>query len=151
MFCKVELYIVRWDLSWPERLFLHFFRKLFRTRLCQDYIYYFAQKKSFLQRRKSVCKRSFTVRGMQPPQGPTCVRTLYRIHAKTIEKNKKVFVRITMWLCLKITSWSLISSIYFAFWLVRASACFMGIEDQNIALVRFDTCLMGEKTTDFTC
>jgi len=27
----------------------------------------------------------------------------------------------------------------------------MGVENQNIALVHFKTCLMGEKTTDFTC
>ena len=89
MFCKVELYIVRWDLSWPERLFLHFFRKLFRTRLCKDIIYTFAQKRSFLQRRKSVCKRSCTVRGMRPPQGPACVRLRLGIFAKIIEKQQK--------------------------------------------------------------
>ena len=89
MFCKVELYILRWDLSWPERLFLHFFCKLFRTRLCKDIIYTFAQKRSFLQRRKSVCKRSCTVRGMRPPQGPACVRLRLGIFAKIIEKQQK--------------------------------------------------------------
>ena len=89
MFCKVELYILRWDLSWPERLFLHFFRKLFRTRLCKDIIYYFAQKRSFLQRRKSVCKRSCTVRGMRPPQGLACVRLRLGIFAQKFEKQQK--------------------------------------------------------------
>ena len=89
MFCKVELYIVRWDPSWPERLFLHFFRKLFQTRLCKDIIYYFAQKRSFLQRRKSVCKRSCTICGTRPPQGPACVRLRYRIFAKRFEKQRK--------------------------------------------------------------
>ena len=65
------------------------FWKVFRTRLCKDIIYYFAQKRSFLQRRKSVCKRSCTVRGTRPPQGPTCVRLRYRIFAKRIEKQQK--------------------------------------------------------------
>ena len=42
-----------------------------------------------MQRRKSVRKRSYKVRGMRPPQGPTCVRILYGIHAKTITKKQK--------------------------------------------------------------
>ena len=52
------------------------------------------------------------------------------------------------WLCLRITSSSFISSIYLAFWLVRASTCFMGVEDQNLALVHSNTCLMGEEQDD---
>ena len=42
-----------------------------------------------MQRRKSVCKRSYTVRGMRPPQGPTCVRILFGIFAKTNETKHK--------------------------------------------------------------
>ena len=56
-----------------------------------------------------------------------------------------------IWVFLKITSSSFISSIYFAFWLVRASTCFMGVEDQNIALVRANTFPSVKKTTNFTC
>ena len=39
-----------------------------------------------MQRRKSACKRSCTVRGMRPPQGPACVRLRLGIFAKIIEK-----------------------------------------------------------------
>ena len=42
-----------------------------------------------MQRRKSVCKRSCTVRGMRPPQGPACVRLRLGIFAKIIEKQQK--------------------------------------------------------------
>ena len=38
---------------------------------------------------------------------------------------------------------------FFLFLLVRASTCFMGVEDQNIALSRPNTCLMGEKNNRF--
>ena len=69
--------------KWP------IFWKVFGTRLCKEIIYYFAQKRSFLQRRKSVRKRSCRVRGMRPHRGPTCVRILYRIFANTIEKKQK--------------------------------------------------------------
>ena len=65
------------------------FWKLFRTRSCTDIIYTFAQKRPFLQRRKSVCKRSRTVRGMRPPQGPACVRICLRIRDKKTKKRKK--------------------------------------------------------------
>ena len=43
----------------------------------------------FLQRRKNVCKRSCTVRGMRPPQGLACVRLRLGIFAKIIEKQQK--------------------------------------------------------------
>ena len=89
MFCKVELYKVRWDLSWPAWLFLHLFRKVFWTRLCKEIIYYFAQKRSFLQRRKSVRKRSYSVCGMRPPQTPARVRLRLGIFAKIIQKQQK--------------------------------------------------------------
>ena len=42
-----------------------------------------------MQRRKSACKRSCTVRGMRPPQGPACVRLRLGIFAKIIEKQQK--------------------------------------------------------------
>ena len=39
----------------------------------------------------------------------------------------------------------------FSFLLVRASTCFMGVEDQNIALVHVITFPSVKKTTNFTC
>ena len=58
-------------------------------------------------------------------------------------------IHIHTWLFLKITSCILLSSNYFVFLLLRASTCFMGGKNQNIALLRANTCLMGRKKNRF--
>ena len=80
----------------PERVFLHFFRKGFRTRACTDIIWKLAQEMFFLQRRKSVFKSSYGVRGMGPPQGPAFACTVTTINKTKKQKLKKTQVLLRM-------------------------------------------------------
>ena len=76
----------------PERVFLHFFRKGFRTRACTDIQCTFAQKCFFLQRQKSVFKSSYRVRGMGPPQEPAFACTVTILNKTKKQKLKKTQV-----------------------------------------------------------
>ena len=58
----------------PERVFLHFFRKGFRTRVCTEIIWKLAQERRFFATSKQMYKKSYRARGMRPPQGPAFVR-----------------------------------------------------------------------------
>merc|ERR1712023_260632 len=80
----------------PERVFLHFFRKRFRTRACTDFLGKRTQERLFLQRQKSECKISYRVRGMGPPQGPAFACTVTTIN-KTNQKKTKKKVLLKSW------------------------------------------------------
>ena len=73
----------------PERVFLHFFRRRFRTRACTDFLGKRTQERLFLQRQKSECKISYRVRGMGPPQGPAFACTVTTINKTKQKKLKK--------------------------------------------------------------
>ena len=69
----------------PERVFLHFFRKGFRTGACTDIQHPCAQKCFLLQCQRNMFKSSCRVRGMGPPQG-----SAFACAASTINKTKKL-------------------------------------------------------------
>ena len=73
----------------PEQVFLHFFRKRFRTRACTDFLGKRTQERLFLQCQKSECKISCRVRGMGPPQGPAFACTVTTINKTKQKKLKK--------------------------------------------------------------
>ena len=78
-----------------ERVFLHFFRKGFCTRACTDFLCKLTQERLFVQRRKREYKRSYTVRGMGPPQGPAFACTVTTINKTKKKKLKNTsFVKI---------------------------------------------------------
>ena len=81
----------------PERVFLHFFRKRFRTRACTDFLGKRTQERFFLQRQKSECKISYRVRGMGPPQGPAFACTVTTINKTKQKKLKKTQVLLQSW------------------------------------------------------
>ena len=81
----------------PERVFLHFFRRRFRTRACTDFLGKRTQERLFLQRQKSECKISYRVRGMGPPQGPAfacTVTTINKTKQKKLKKKNTSFITI---------------------------------------------------------
>ena len=83
----------------PERVFLHFFRKGFRTRACTDIQCTFAQKCFFLQRQTSVFKSSYRVRGMGPPQG-----SAFACAVTTVNKTKMLNLKKTQVLLRTVTT-----------------------------------------------
>ena len=70
----------------PVPKILHFFWKVFRTRLFKTKICKITQEWLFLQRKKSAFKRSYTVRGMGPPPGTRFC--MYSYHTKQNKKAK---------------------------------------------------------------
>ena len=78
----------------PERVFLHFFWKRFRTRACTDIQHTCAQKWLFLQRQKNVFKSSYRVRGMGPPPGIHFCMCCYHNQQNKKTETKKIGAKL---------------------------------------------------------